>query len=106
MVNVPPGTLTMWVLGVVDVVVVELELDPQAASTRAAEATAIPIVANLVNFRLRNMIRPDLLDSTGLFAVTAVVQAAVAPLGRLSVSYNRSSSVMLCGVITRQRAIG
>jgi len=91
--------LTIWVLGAVDVVVVELELDPQAASTRAADATAIPTVANLVNIRFRNMIRPDLLDSTGLFAVTNVVQAAIAPLGRVSVGDNRSSSVMISAVI-------
>ncbi len=98
MVNVPPGTFTMCVLGGDVVVVVELELDPQAARTRAAAATAIPTVANFVKFRLRNMIRPDLLDSTGLFAVLTIVQAAIARLGRVSVIHNGSSSVMLFGV--------
>jgi CBS domain containing-hemolysin-like protein len=47
------------VAGLVVVVVVPAELDPQAASTRATVATAVPIAAILVNFRW--ILMPDLL---------------------------------------------
>ena len=63
MVNVPPGTFTMCVLGGDVVVVVELELDPQAARTRAAEATVVPIIASLLSLRVRTIIVPNLLNS-------------------------------------------
>jgi hypothetical protein len=65
-VMVPPGTFTIvWLLVVVDVVVAAgLALDPQAARTRAAAATASPTVPSLVSLRFRIMIVPDLLNST------------------------------------------
>jgi hypothetical protein len=52
----------MWVVAAA-VVVVVVELDPQAASTNAAHATAVPTTASLLSFRLLVTIVLDLLDS-------------------------------------------
>jgi len=60
--------LTMWVGAVV---VVDpaggAELDPQAASERAADATAVPTTRSLVSLRFPSMIVPDLLVATARF---------------------------------------
>jgi hypothetical protein len=55
----------MWVGPVVEVGVAEgVELDPQAASTIAAMAIAVPASASLLRLRFGDMVLPDLLGST------------------------------------------
>jgi len=47
-------------------VVGPVEADPQAASTIAADATAVPLTASLPSLRFPIMIVPELLDSSAL----------------------------------------
>jgi hypothetical protein len=73
----------MWVGVVVELDVVEgVELDPQAASTSAADATAVPSTASPLSFRFLNMIVPDLLVSTALVTSFDGWKSGPSPPGR------------------------
>src|ERR1035438_1623661 len=89
----------MWVGVVVELDVVEgVELDPQAASTSAADATAVPSTASPLSFRFRNMIVPDLLVSTALVtSFDGWQKRAIAPRTRI---YRDQSTASVMSVRT------
>jgi hypothetical protein len=89
----------MWVGVVVELDVVEgVELDPQAASTSAADATAVPSTASPLSFRFRNMIVPDLLVSTALVtSFDGWQKRAIAPRTR---TYRDQSTASVMSVRT------